>query len=339
MASTSGLRAPVYRLVVDGRDITPTANARLISLSLVEARGEEADQLDLVLSDHDGALEIPRKGVKISVALGWAGEALVDKGTFEVDEAEHAGAPDQIAIRARSVDMRNALRTRRDQSWHGSTLGQILTAIAGRHGLQVHVDAALAGRTIAHIDQTNESDLNFLTRLGTRHDAVATVKKGVLLLLPITGTRTRSGQALPTITLTRADGDSHRYLQSDRDAYTGVRAYWHDGRTAHRKSVLVGTAANPKVLKETFANEPDARTTAQAEWQRVQRGLATMSLTLAEGNPLLSPQVGVAVRGFKPQIDSTAWQTVRAENRLDDSGWTTQVELETTSANENKNAY
>eukprot|EP00952_Eustigmatos_sp_NYUAD-ZCMA_P001336 6000-Eustigmatos_ZCMA.PRE.1 len=90
-----GLRAPVYRLVVGGQDVSPAVRARLISLRLVEARGGEADQLDLVLSDDDGALEIPRKGVQISLALGWSGSPLVDKGTFEVDEAEHSGAPDQ----------------------------------------------------------------------------------------------------------------------------------------------------------------------------------------------------------------------------------------------------
>lgn len=331
--TTRNHRSPAYRLVVDGRDITPTVNARLVSLQLQESRGEEADQIDLTLSDNDGALQIPSKGVLIELALGWAGEALVDKGTYVVDEAEHSGTPDQITVRARSADMGKDLRARRDQSWHGLTLGGILTTIAKRHSLAPRVDAALAARAVAHVDQTNESDLNFLSRLGARYDAVATVKKGHLLFLPINGTRNSAGQALPAITITRADGDSHRYCQTDRDAYTGVRAYWHSAQQANRKSVLVGKAAGSvKVLKQTHATEADALASARAEWQRVQRGTATLSLTLAQGNALLVPQSPVTVRGFKPQIDGTGWLTVKVSHSLDDNGWTTQADLETAGA-------
>lgn len=331
---TSPHNAPTYRISIDGRDITPTVNARLVSLRLEETRGDEADQLDITLSDHDGALQIPAKGVTIALAIGWVGGPLIDKGTFVVDEAEHSGAPDQVTIRARSAELGQSLRTRRDQSWHGLTLGDILGTIAQRNGLVPRIAAPLAAQALAHIDQTNESDLNFLTRLGQRYDAVATAKKGHLLFLPINGTTNSKGEALPTITITRADGDSHRFTQSDRDAYTGVKAYWHDGKKANRTGVVAGTKVNPKVMKETFATEADALHAVKAEWQRIQRGLATMSLTLALGNPLLMPQNPVAVRGFKDRIDGTGWLAVRVEHSMDDSGLVTRVEMETGSTTE-----
>lgn len=328
---TGQLLAPTYRLSVDGKDITPTVNARLVSLRLDETRGGEADQLDLTLSDHDGQLHIPRKGVIIALALGWQGQGLVDKGTFTVDEVEHHGAPDKITIRARSADLANTLRTRREQSWHQLTLGQIMRTVATRNGLTERIDAALASVALDHIDQTNESDLNFLTRLAKRYDAVATAKKGHLLFLPINATTTRNGQRLAGITITRADGDSHRYHQSDQDAYTGVRAYWHDGKKANRTGVVVGTKVHLKTLKETHATEADALAAAKAEWQRLKRGAATLSLTLAVGNPLLVPQTPVTVRGFKDQIDGTGWLVVRTTHSLEDGGLTAQVEMETSS--------
>ena len=46
-AEHSGYPAPAFRMVVDGRDITPTVDARLISMTLTEARSGEADQLDI----------------------------------------------------------------------------------------------------------------------------------------------------------------------------------------------------------------------------------------------------------------------------------------------------
>lgn len=327
-----GHPAPTYRIKLGGRDITPKIDARLISLALTECRGGEADQLDLTLDDTDGALEIPGKGVTLSLAIGWTGSALVDKGTFVVNEAEHSGAPDQVTIRARSAHLGKELRDRKDQSWHRTTLGAILKTIAERSGLVARVDGKLAAKDVPHIDQTNESDLNFVTRLAKRYDAVATVKKGLLLFLPIVGTTTSKGEPLPAITITRADGDSHRYHTSDREAYSGVRAYWHDPKRAKRRSVLVGRSGNAKRLKEGHANETDARAAAQAEWRRIRRGAATFELTMALGNPLLAPQTPVRARGYKPQIDDTEWLTIKTRHEFGDSGYITKIEFETASA-------
>lgn len=79
---------PDYQLTVNGRDISRAikADARLISLTLTESRGDEADQLDIELDDSDGALDLPKKGAELALRLGWEGLGLVDKGTFEVDE-------------------------------------------------------------------------------------------------------------------------------------------------------------------------------------------------------------------------------------------------------------
>ena len=98
-------QTPTYRLTVEGKDITPAIDARLISLTLTEGRENQADQLDIVLSDHDGLLAIPRKEAEIELQLGWLGRELIDKGTFVVDESEHSGAPDIITIRARAADL------------------------------------------------------------------------------------------------------------------------------------------------------------------------------------------------------------------------------------------
>jgi len=324
----SPYRAPDFSLTIDGRDITPTIDARLISLALSECRGNESDQLDLVLNDSDGAVRLPPRGAEIALRIGWAGQALVDKGLFIVDEVEHSGSPDQVHIRARAADMRKSLRIRRDQSWHATTLGDIVGTIAKRHELHGRVDDALASVKIDHIDQTGESDLHFLTRLATQHDAVATVKKERLVFLPINGTRSSSGQALAKVTITREDGDQHRFHISDRDSYSGVRAYWHDAGRARRRGVLVGKKGHEKRLKDTYGSEADALAAARAEMNRIARGAATLELTLALGRPELMPQTPVTVKGFKSDIDGTAWLVVRVHHHLGDGGLTTRVELE-----------
>jgi phage protein D len=324
--------APDYRLVVNGQDITGKVNPRLENLTLSEGREGAVDTLELTLADHDGQIALPRKGATIELQLGWRGQPLVDKGSFEVDEVEHSGAPDQISIKARSADMKRKLRQRTEKSWHDTTVGTIVQAIAARHGLAPRVDGALAATKVEHIDQTNESDLHFLSRLAKLHDAVATVKKGHLLFLPINGTKTSGGAALGSMHITRAAGDQHRYHSAERGAYSGVRAYWSDPNQAEKRSVLVGSEEDEKRLKDTYGSEADAMAAARSEQQRMERGKATFELTLALGRPELMPQTPVTVVGFKPAIDGTEWLVVKVTHSLGDQGLTTRMELETRGA-------
>jgi len=200
---------PAWRVVLDGKDLTDRLAPRLLDLSLTESRGDEADQVDLRVHDHDGMLALPRRGVTLQVAIGFEGSGLFDKGTFNVDDVEHSGSPDIITIRARSADLTGAVRRRRERSWHDTTLGDILGAIAGEHSLRPAIAADLASIAVPHLDQANESDINLLTRLGRRFDAVATVKAGALIFAPIGAGTTASGQPLPGVQITRASGDQH----------------------------------------------------------------------------------------------------------------------------------
>ena len=327
-AVTAAAQKPDYHLVVNGQDITPRLSSRLIDLRLRESRGDEADQLDITLDDSDGRMAIPSKGATIALSLGWASTGLVDKGTFMVDETEHTGAPDQIRITARSADMSKTLRTRASGSWHDTTVGQVVRDIAARNNLPARIDPQLAARKVQHIDQTNESDLHFCTRLARQHDAVCTVKKGQLVFLRTNSRTNASGQTLQALLITRSTGDQHRYHTAERTTYTGVRAYWHDAGSAKRKGVLAGTDVDVKVLKDTYASEEDALTAARAEMQRVDRGAATLSLTLALGRPALMPQTPVSVQGFKPEIDGSDWLVKTVEHALGDSGFTASLELE-----------
>ena len=107
---------PICKLLVNGNDITAAVEQRLDSIRLTDNRGMEADTLDIGLSDHDGALEIPPRGAKIELWLGWSTSGLVYKGSYTVDETEHSGAPDMLSIRARSADLRETLKIKREQT-------------------------------------------------------------------------------------------------------------------------------------------------------------------------------------------------------------------------------
>lgn len=321
---------PDFSITLDGKNLSTKIAPRLISLTINECRGDEADSLDLVLDDSDGRLALPKKGAVLAVSMGWARQQLVDKGTFTVDEVEHSGAPDTITVRARSASMTKNMGERQEKSWHGQTLGAIVRTIAGKHKLKPTVSAALGKVLIPHIDQTHESDMAFLTRLAKRYDAVMTVKESRLLFLQIGAGVTASGKPLPIVTIERSSGDQHRYSVRDRGNYEGVRAYWHSGQKGRRRTVYVGgeTARNLKTLPEVYATEGEAKAAAKSELQRIERGQAAMGYTLALGRPEIRPELTVNVRGFKAEIDGTDWLVVRATHTISDGGLQSSLELE-----------
>ncbi|STL37061.1 Late control protein D protein [Escherichia coli] len=83
-----------------------------------------------------------------------------------MDEIEHTGAPDRLTIRARSADFRETLNTRREKSWHKTTVGEVVKEIAARHKLKMALGKDLSDKPVEHIDQTNESDGSFSDAAG-----------------------------------------------------------------------------------------------------------------------------------------------------------------------------
>ena len=342
--------APAYQVLVDGQDISAAIRPRLIGLSLADNRGFEVDTIEISLDDTDGKLALPRRGAILQALIGWQGSALVDKGTYTIDEVEHSGAPDVLTIRGKSANLRGDMNKLRERSWHDVTLGDIVSQLATRYSLIPSVGESLSAQALDHIDQTNESDLAFLTRLADQWDAIATVKSGRLLFIKAGQAMTASGQPLPTITLTRQDGDQHRFSVADRNAYTGVVAYWQDNQGAQKKQIavkrkqkepepgvevdkaqhelLVGDSENVKHLRHVYANEGNAKRAARAEWERLQRGVAEFEINLAVGRPELYPEQPAIVSGFKPDIDSAPWLLTQVVHDLSGSGYTNRLQLE-----------
>ncbi|SLM62810.1 Gene D protein [Dickeya aquatica] len=344
---------PAFIVRIEGaNDQITELNTRVISLTVTDNRGFEADTLELALDDTDRRLLLPDRGARLLVALGWQGQPLVSKGRFVVDEITHQGPPDQLIISAKSADFRNTFNVRRDYSWHNVTVDYVVSAIASRYGLRAGVSAHLAKLELDHADQTNESDISFLTRMAEMVGAVTTIKDGMLLFFVPGQSVSQSGRPLPSITITRSSGDKHRFRVADRDAYTGVTAYWLDldfgkakparitrkrsttARTAKAKSskkegnYLAGSDGNVFVMRKTFKTERAARIAADAHWRKLQRGAAEFSVTLARGRAELYPEMHARMSGFKLPIDTADWVITRCVHEIGSSGFTTSLEFE-----------
>lgn len=332
------LRGDIFAAVAEALDITAKVRPRLLSLTLTEKRGGEADQLDILIDDSDGGMDLPAKGAALQLKLGWrAGSivpvGLVDKGRFLVDEVEWSGAPDQIRITARSADLTNSFRVRRERSFRDTTLGKIAQDVAKAHGWTSRIDPALAAIAVRILGQSHQSDMALLRRLGREHDAVATVKNRTLILSPIGKGATATGRAFPAIAITRRDGSGFMYREVDRSAGTGVEARWHDQESGDRKTVKVGGGDGKGTahrLRRVYHTEAEARAAAKAAKNRNTRAEGEFEIALGYGRPDYQPEQPVKLGGFKRQVDARRWIIAELSHSLDGSGGLmTKLKLET----------
>ena len=239
-AAEDTVRVPDFTITLEGKDASlKNITQRIMSLTMTDNRGFEADRVTLEIDDADGGVVLPERGTRLSLAMGWKGESLTRKGAFVVDEVSHEGPPDKLTISANSADFREEFNVKREVSWHDVTVERVVSAIAHRYGLKAQISEMLMNIEIDHADQTEESDISFLTRMADMLGAITTVKNGCLLFILPGGGVTASGRALPSFALTRSDGDSHRFRIADRKAYTGVKAYWLDLKFGQKKAVNV----------------------------------------------------------------------------------------------------
>ncbi len=318
------------RLTVAGQSVNVVD--RLSELVLTDKRAFEADELQVTLSDHDQRLAIPPKGAVVTCELGWYVNRvprLVNKGEFVVDEVSYEIDPRELSITARSANFRAGMAKIKNKSWHGKTLGEILGTIARRHNLQLALSDELSAVAIEHIAQANESDGHFLTRLGRRYDALANIKNGHLLFLPIGQGKNAIGQHLESLSIDASQCSRAGFGEADRNSeYTGVKAKWRDVEANRLIWQLAGEDEKSQKLQTLFGHQADAQAAADAEWRRMQRGKKTLSLSVTRGMPHWLTETPVVVNGIKPDIDSQSWVTTQVVHSIGESGYTTTAELE-----------
>lgn len=323
-----------WRVTLDGNDLTSRFAPRLLSLRLSERRGEEADELQIEVHDHDGKLTLPPEGAVLELALGWqrgteVTAGLVSKGKFKVDEVSWDGPPDKVTITARSADFSDRFRQRRTKIWKDTTLGAIIAQIAGDNALQPACHPDLAGKGVTVAEQHNKSDMAFLMGLGRRYDAIATVKNGNLVFMPNDAATTPAGTELPSLLIVRERCRSWSFRRAAREKdQDGAEAQYHDQDKAERKKVRAGGAKRRR-LKRVYASEQDATAAAESENKRLKRAKASFEFTLSWGNPVVAAGMKATVSGFKTEADAHEWRIASVEHTMDGrGGYSTRAELE-----------
>ena len=205
---------PDCAISIDGVMVTENLRKHLVSLRVTDEAGWQNDTVEIELA---GNLSLPKMGSKLSVSLGYKESGLVNMDVYVINAITMKGPPHTVLIKGHGADLGSDMKAKRTRTWRDTTVGEIVSDIGIRHGYKPAISKDLTDVKIPHMDQTDESDLHFLTRLA--HAQGATTKPAANHLLFVSKNQgfSASGKALDTIVLTPEDVTSYQYTHTKRN--------------------------------------------------------------------------------------------------------------------------
>lgn len=318
---------PQFRIVADGRDITALINDRLLLLRTLDKPGMDSDEFELRVDDRDQAVTLPKRGANIEAFMGYEGQALARLGSYRVDQVEVTGPPDTITLRGKASDMRGSGKTTRSGSWENVPLAQIVSDLAARNGWK---PGCTVQTKVARVDQRNESDFNFITRLAKQYDCTAKVGDGQLLVMPRQGGSTPGGKAFGAVTIQRSDVNRYSFRLGDRTTQKAVKTQHQDKKTGALRVVELGNDEAPEGLpavhtdRHIYPDKGAAEQAAKARLAAFNRSTAGVRLEML-GRTDLFAERSINAQGFKSGLDGQ-YLVDSVEQVFMPSGWSTTVE-------------
>ncbi len=320
---------PQCRLTIDGAAASGTLMDRMISVSVTDKEGFASDTCSIKLNNHPAA-SIPKRGVKMRIWLGYAGGAMSFMGTFVVDGVEVSLFEHTMTISGKGADFREKMKENKERHWDNATIADIISEIAGDHGLSAKVDGAIGAFTYEWFGQQDESDMHVLKRLEERHGALFSVKDGNLVFAARGAGTNADGTALPQITVTPDNlvegSGSIRY--SDRTSYKKVTAYHQDVEKGERVELDWESPDDAQAIYkigEPFASDKEASAAAASKGKELKRQEISFSAKIL-GDPTARAGCPLTFSGMEAGIDGIAFIVETATHTYSKESYTTALD-------------
>ena len=322
-------------LSIGGSDITDDIAPYLLSFTYNDNRSGEADSITVELEDRQGKFIgdwFPKRNSVMTASIrvkDWrgAGDTQILKcGIFEIDEIEAS----QGTLSIKGVSSPVTYAGRREsvtKTWEKMQLKSIAQDIAAKAGLTLNYTSA-ENPEFGRIDQTQESNLQFLTRLTHRSGLAIKIVDGKISIYNEVDAEKESA----SLTISRTDGSVRgwSFKTQSVNTYKSCEVSYFDPNS---KSLIEADAAEPddmpsgQVLKinTRVETQAEAEALAQSKLRDANKREVTGSLDLV-GDVRLLDGIVIAVEGFGT-FDGK-YRIATSSHSVASGGYTTRVELE-----------
>ncbi|TGG92539.1 hypothetical protein E4656_13805 [Natronospirillum operosum] len=313
------MHEPVFKIEGENPEVTKFVKNHLREARLEDQSGVHADALEIELAMPEEA-PWPDDGTTLSCRLGYS-DIHQDRKRFAVDQIAHMGPPSHLLISATTAAFNSATRAPKERSFNNQTFGEILDTVVSEHGYEAQfVPASLGNVYIAHIDQTGQSDLQFIHDLAETYGAMFKPVDGRWVVVSYEADLT------PKLVIRPSDVTTYRTHHMARRVYRSVRAFYQDYGLASRVPVTVGSGEPEHLLPQVFVDEDTALAKARAALVESRRGAREGTLHMP-GRPDLSSQDVITLEGFGGRTDGD-WRITSNIHTQNKRGYTSRIELE-----------
>lgn len=269
-------------------------NSRLVDWEYVDAAGVESDTLKLTVN-IEGLDGLPSVDGKIGFSRGYKETGLVSAGEFVVTRTSPQIFPALLLIVATAAPFKvgdeTEFKARKSASFGPTTLGAMFRQLTSKHGFSPRISPELDAIAIDHVDQSNETDMGFLTRIARQHDAVTKPVNELYVMARRGQLKSLSGKSLPVMSIeltndNRPGSEAFISASLDEDSrvkFKGCKTTWWDG--ASGKECIVETGEKPfKKVRQRYQNEAEAKAAGEGEARKIKRSASKVRIE-CPGNP------------------------------------------------------
>lgn len=277
-------RVPFYDVSYEGKGITEAIAAFVEKIELTEELEGQSDSVTMTLNNFDLRWLNewrPTIGERLTVSLGYRGEAFTEPVQFEVDEPTFKFVPDVMQLKGQATPVVKPIRQRYNMAFEGYTLADLAQWVADKHGL--NLIGNVPPIQFERVTQKNEPDLAWLKKQALRYGVIFKVENCENLIFYIE----EELEAMPpAITLIRSfmadDGSSSLKVQAT-DTYQKAQTDYKDPKTGEWYIVEVQTN-NPFVKVDSVLRITGERfETVDQAAQRCKEALRKANSTAVEG--------------------------------------------------------
>ncbi len=208
--------------------------------------------------------------------------------------------------------------------------GSILHAdqhIAGRHSLEPVVADSLGSIQVPHKDQTNVSDMHFLTGWAKELGATFKPTEKKLLFVEKGTTKSASGLQLPAMMPLATQIESYDWEGGQRDEYKSVKAAWHDQDGATRQYEMAGEGEPAHTLPKTYPDKEGAKRAADSALKEGVAGAEKAKVTII-GDASARAEGAITLPPVQPEL-AGSWSIRKAVHSVrKGAGYTSKLDLE-----------
>lgn len=327
-------RRTEVRLIYEGANISRDIAPYFLTMRYTDSGAGKSDNLSITLQDRDGKWRgawRPKMGDRIEAAIvlldwKWPGSKQeVDCGVFEVDSLQYNGPPDTITIEAVAYPIASGLKNeKKTRAWEKVSLRQIARRIADTAGLRLQYETYDV--SYDRIDQTQQSDIEFLAQLAEKEGATVKITKGAIVVYD-----DRRFESVPPVrTIERGVSNVKSYSFDYSIVGASYAACTLTYRDSANNRTIKGTfrvpgATGPELkINERVESEAEAVRLARNALRRENREAQRASFQLA-GDPGMVQGITVAVKGYGA-FDGTYFVET-ATHSIGGGGYETGIEL------------